>query len=67
MNEAMDMLTTKNLKLDVMLKEISLLRGDQRQFHEDIVNRISPRTASNRISDNCKIINFNQNKSHGHM
>ena len=32
-NERIDML---NLKLDVILKEISLLRGDQRLFHEDI-------------------------------
>ena len=64
MNEAIDML---NLKLDVILKEISLLRGDQRLFHEDIGNRISSRTTSNRIQDSCKIINFNQDKRHVHM
>lgn len=64
MNEAIDML---NLKLGVILKEISLLRGDQRLFHEDIGNRISSRTTSNRISDSCKIINFNQDKRNGHM
>lgn len=63
-NERIDML---NLKLDVILKEISLLRYDQRLFHEDIGNRISSRTTSNRISDSCKIINFNQDKRHGHM
>ncbi len=63
MNDTLNMVNKKidvlNLKLDVILEEIVLLGGVQKQFHEDIRSRINTQTTREQISDSCKIINFN--------